>query len=122
MNYISKQSTQKNKRLVGSEYEKIAMDSLAKKGYTIICNNYRCKFGEIDIIAKMQECLVFVEVKYKASSLYGYPRESVNYKKQQRIRLTAKFYLRQYEKYEVSCRFDVIEILGDTLTHLEAAF
>ncbi|WP_242875926.1 YraN family protein [Cellulosilyticum sp. I15G10I2] len=122
MSYMQKQSMQKNKRLIGAAYEKLATDSLTAKGYTIICNNYRCKVGEIDIVAKIQECIVFIEVKYRANSLYGFPREAVNYKKQQRIKLTAKCYLRQHEKYEVSCRFDVIEILGDVLTHIEGAF
>lgn len=122
MNCTPKQSTRKNKRLIGTAYEKRAMEWLDDKGYTIICSNYRCKLGEIDIIAEIDGCTVFVEVKYKASSLYGYPREAVNYKKQQRIMVTAKFYLRQYKKYEVSCRFDVIEILGDVITHIEAAF
>lgn len=122
MNSMQKQNSIKNKRAIGTYYEKQAADCLLKKGYTILCSNYRCKLGEVDIIAKIDGCIVFVEVKYKASSVYGYPREAVNYKKQQRIRLTAKYYLRQYEKYEVSCRFDVIEFLGDTITHLEAAF
>jgi putative endonuclease len=108
--------------MVGAAYEKLAAAYLVRKGYSIICNNYRCKLGEIDIIAEIEGCIVFVEVKYKASSAYGYPREAVHYKKQQRIILAAKCYLKQYKKYEVSCRFDVIEILGDILTHLEAAF
>jgi putative endonuclease len=119
---MQKQKTQENRRLVGAAYERLAAEHLIKKGYSIICSNYRCKLGEIDIVAEMEGCTVFVEVKYKANSLYGYPREAVNYKKQQRIMLTAKFYLRQYKHYEVNCRFDVIEIIGDKITHLEAAF
>lgn len=119
---MQKQKELHNKRAIGAEYEKLASKCLLDKGYRILCNNYRCKLGEVDIIAEIDDCTVFVEVKYKANALYGYPREAVNYKKQQRIILTAKFYLRQYKKYEVNCRFDVIEILGDVITHLEAAF
>lgn len=119
---MPKQSTLKNKRLIGLEYEKLAGAYLVNKGYKLLCYNYRCKQGEIDIVAQLDACVVFVEVKYRTNSLYGYPREAVNYKKQQRILQTARFYLRQHMKYEVSCRFDVIEILGDAITHLEAAF
>ena len=122
MSCTPKQSKPENKRAIGTEYEKLATRCLIDKGYTIVCNNYRCKTGEIDIIAELEGCIVFVEVKYKASTLYGYPREAVTYRKQQRILLAAKFYLRQYKKYEVGCRFDVIEVLGKTITHIEAAF
>lgn len=122
MNCMQKQKTSINKRIIGSHYEKKAADFLKEKGYFILCTNYRCRFGEIDIIAQYEKYIVFVEVKFKSNSFYGYPREAVNYKKQQKIKLTAKFYLRQYEKYEVGCRFDVVEILGNEIIQIEAAF
>lgn len=122
MSCTQKQSMQENKRLVGAKYEKVASEYLVSKGYTVTHHNYRCKLGEIDIIAQMDGMTVFIEVKYRKTNLYGMPSQAVNYKKQQRILLTAKYYLRQYEKYEVNCRFDIIEILGDVITHIEAAF
>jgi putative endonuclease len=108
--------------MIGTKYEKIAAEYLLSKGYTVRHHNYRSKLGEIDIVAQINGMTVFVEVKYRKTNLYGRPSQAVNYKKQQRIILTAKYYLRQYEKYEVNCRFDVIEILGDAITHIEAAF
>lgn len=113
---------QENKRQIGAKYEALAAECLVIKGYTILRKNFRCKLGEIDIVAENEDCIVFVEVKYKATTSFGYPREAVSYRKQQRIRLAAQFYLRQHKKHEVSCRFDVIEILGSTMTHIEAAF
>lgn len=122
MNCMQKQSALQNKRSIGTIYEQRAVEYLVQKGYKIVYKNYRCKLGEIDLIAKIQEFTVFIEVKYKASCVFGFPRESVNYKKQQRILLTAKHYLRGHELSEVCCRFDVIEILGEELTHIENAF
>jgi len=119
---MQKQKNPINKRTIGSQYEKLATDYLKNKGYEILCNNYRCKLGEIDIIARFEEAIIFIEVKYRTNSLYGYPREAVHYKKQRRILLAAKWYLREHYNYELNCRFDVIEILDDAMTHIEAAF
>ena len=80
------------------------------------------RFGEIDIIAKDDEYIVFVEEKYRKRVDYGYPREAVDYKKRQHILRTAMYYLRTKIGYEVASRFDVIEILETSITHLEAAF
>ncbi len=119
---MQRQKEHVNKRAIGSQYEELAASYLKEKGYKILGKNFHCPYGEIDIIAEQEDNLIFVEVKYRKNSLYGYPREAVNYKKKQRIELTARFYLRHYYRYEKSCRFDIIEILEDKITHIEAAF
>lgn len=75
--------------------------------------NYRCYFGEIDIIAKDRDVLVFCEVKYRSTLKYGEGLEAVGYKKQRRISMCALYYIT--EKYIEQCpvRFDVISILGN---------
>ena len=71
-----------NKRQLGTDYEDIACDYLQKAGYVILDRNFRSKKGEIDIVAKDNDVIVFVEVKYRKSNSYGYSAEAVNYKKQ----------------------------------------
>lgn len=122
MNYMPKQKGTMNKRAVGSQYEGLATAYLLNKGYVILENNFRCKLGEIDIIAKHNEYIVFIEVKYRKTKQFGYPREALTYQKIRHIVRTAQYYLKIKVGYEKACRFDVIEILGEEITHLEAAF
>ena len=112
-----------NKRTVGSKYEQTAGEFLIKKGYRIIAYNYRCKLGEIDIIALDGDELVFVEVKYRASSRYGSPMEAVNYRKQNKIYMVANYYLmEQHISKYTKVRFDVVGILGKEITLIKNAF
>nr|WP_302596200.1 YraN family protein [uncultured Cellulosilyticum sp.] len=111
-----------NKKAVGKAYEDLATAYLIDKGYSIVEKNYRCKLGEIDIIAKDYDMLVFIEVKYRKTVAFGSPGEAVTYYKKQRILRSAKWYLRQHYYSEINCRFDVIEILDEKLSHVEAAF
>lgn len=106
----------------GSIGESQAEAYLLEQGYEIIETNYKNKIGEIDIIAKLDNRIVFVEVKSRATARFGYPREAVDYKKQQKIRMVADIYLKSRGIYEAYIRFDVIEILAGELTHLIAAF
>lgn len=122
MSYMPKQKSTINKRAVGSHYEGLATAYLLEKGYEILESNFRCKFGEIDIIARDNEYIVFIEVKYRKTKQFGYPREAVTYQKIMHITRTAQYYLLTKVGYEKACRFDVIEILDGTITHLEAAF
>lgn len=111
-----------NKRRLGTEYEQIAGKYLVDLGYEIVCYNYRCKIGEIDIIAKQGETLVFVEVKYRKNANKGNPLEAVNIKKQRVISRCANYYIVGAHCYAISCRFDVIGIMGDEITHVVNAF
>jgi putative endonuclease len=112
----------RNKRQIGTEYEKLASAFLEKQGYEILCFNYRCFFGEIDIIVKDDDTLVFCEVKHRSSDTLGNPLEAVGVKKQQIIYKCAMNYLSYEYKDEVPCRFDVIGFVGDEITHVKDAF
>lgn len=80
-------------------------------GYTIIEENFRCKSGEIDIIAKEDNEIIFIEVKTRTSNRYGEPIEAVNRIKQKHIVLTASYYVFLNHLNESNIRFDVIEVL-----------
>ncbi|MCR4674446.1 MAG: YraN family protein [Lachnospiraceae bacterium] len=110
-------------RKKGSCYEKLAAEEMEKEGYTILEMNYHCKVGEVDIIAKDKEYLVFAEVKYRKNAKTGMPQEAVNFKKQKKISSTAAYYLMSHHfSDDVSVRFDVISILGDEVTIIKNAF
>lgn len=112
-----------NKREIGAHYEERAADYLKGAGYQILARNFRIRTGEIDIVARDGEYLVFVEVKYRADGAYGSPLEAVDYRKQQSIVRTAGFYmLAQGYGTETSCRFDVVAIEGEQITLVQNAF
>lgn len=115
--------------LLGPWGEAQAADYLRRKGYSLVAANYRCRFGEIDLIAQNRRYLVFVEVKLRKNADFAQAREFVDYRKQQRIRATASMYLSRYPT-SLQPRFDVIEIYAPqgmetkklTINHLEDAF
>lgn len=109
-------------RQKGFEYEEKAAVYLKEKGYKILEQNFYTFFGEIDLIARGKETIVFVEVKYRKSIKNGYPQEAVTYKKRQRIIKSAQYYLYQQNAFEKSCRFDVIAVAGEEFLHIENAF
>lgn len=111
-----------NKRKIGAEYEKIAGAYLEKQGYEILEYNYGSRQGEVDIIAKDGEYLVFCEVKYRATQQSGHPSEAVNYKKQKALSKCALYYIMKKKIEEAPCRFDVISICGEKITLLKNAF
>lgn len=111
-----------NKRQIGSYYEQLAKGYLEAKGYHILEANYRIRLGEIDLIARDKEYTVFIEIKYKRSSRHGYPRESVGYAKQQKILQVAAYYMMCRGLTDTPARFDVVELMDGTITHLENAF
>ena len=104
--------------------EEIALKYIISKGGTIVEKNYRTKMGEIDLIARMNGGLVFVEVKSRSNINYGYPCEAVNYKKKRKITNVAKYYILDNSLEDISVRFDVIEIyLTDKkINHIVNAF
>ncbi|WP_408643039.1 YraN family protein [Thermosinus carboxydivorans] len=74
-----------NNIMMGKMGENAAADYLARNGYKILMRNYRCRIGEIDIVAERQGTIVFVEVKTRSSEKFGFPAEAVNYRKQQKL-------------------------------------
>jgi putative endonuclease len=102
-----------NMRASGREWEKAAESFLRRRGLTILKRNYHCRFGEIDLIMKHGNCLVFIEVRYRRRDRYGNGAETVSFTKQSKIVKTAAFFLRRYRRYaSQTCRFDVISV-GD---------
>ncbi|MBU4287313.1 MAG: YraN family protein [Proteobacteria bacterium] len=94
----------------GKKSESIAAKLLKKHGYKILEQNYRTKLGEIDIIAKDKDTLVFVEVKSRSSNLFGNPKWAVTPKKQRKISMVALLYIKSTKQSNVKARFDVVAI------------
>lgn len=112
-----------NKRKEGSIWENLAAAYLAEQGLLILEKNYRTRLGEIDLIAKEKDTLVFVEVKYRKTDRMGLPEEAVTRKKQGTIRKVAESYCSFHWKgTETPCRFDVIAVLGEEITWIKNAF
>jgi len=117
-----------NTRTLGSFGEEEAARFLRRKGYRIVERNFRCRFGEIDIIARKRNILAFVEVKLRKDSRFAEAREFVTRSKQQRILASAQLYLAAHPE-DVQPRFDVVEVYAPegekgkvTVEHLEDAF
>lgn len=114
---------------MGAWGESVAADFLTRKKYKIVSMNYRCRFGEIDIIAENRKYLVFVEVKLRKSDKFAAASDFVDYYKQERLRTTAEIYLSE-NPTNLQPRFDVIEIYAPEgmqtksplINHLEDAF
>jgi len=96
---------------LGKHGEELASEFLESAGLRIIVRNYRNKTGEIDIIARDQETLVFVEVKTRKSLTYGQPYEAVSRKKQKQICRLALYYMTRNKLHDQAVRFDVISIV-----------
>lgn len=112
-----------NKRRIGGCYEEMAADYLKKQGVEILATNYRCKIGEIDIVAKDGNVLVFAEVKYRKTSRNGDPAEAVGYQKRKKISRVAVHYLvTHYSHLEISCRFDVLSMNETEIRWIKNAF
>lgn len=112
-----------NKRAVGAAYERQAGAYLNRQGYRILQYNFRCRQGEIDIVAEDGGCLVFVEVKYRRDAASGQPYEAVDQKKQRSISRTALYYCLTHGYGEnTPCRFDVVSVLGDQIRLIKNAF
>lgn len=112
-----------NNRRKGSIREHLAAAYLAEQGLEILEYNYRTARGEIDLVARERDTLVFVEVKYRKDSRMGFPQEAVTRSKQQTIRQTAAVYLAERtEGAGYPCRFDVVAVLGEEITWIRNAF
>lgn len=107
---------------MGGRYEEKAAEFLRNQGAVILEQNFRCRSGEIDLIARDGKYLVFVEVKYRSGRNSGYASAAVDWHKQKQICRTAQFYLLRHGIGDVPCRFDVIAIDGDHLEWIKNAF
>ncbi len=111
---------------LGSEGEDLAVRFLQKKGYRIVARNYKTPVGEIDIIARDGDTIVFIEVKTRTDISFGYPFEAVNKRKRQKLKNLALLYLKRQGK-ESPVRFDVLSIFymdngKKDIEHIKDAF
>ena len=98
---------------ISKSAEDLACSYLEEQGLSLITANYSCKLGEIDLIMKDQDVLVFVEVRYRKDSDYGDGAETITRFKQNKIKKAATFYLQENDLYDkVPCRFDVVSVSG----------
>ena len=117
-------STQKN---LGKLGEDCAAKFLEAAGYTIVARNFRIRSAEIDIIAQLDNVIVFVEVKARSNIRHGLPSEAVNLRKQKKIIEAAGVFLQDEKFCDYACRFDVVEIYlrgerVEDINHIENAF
>jgi len=117
--------TEKTKTL-GKKGEDIAAAFLEKKEYNILFRNYKCSFGEIDIIAKHKKTLSFIEVKTRSTKKYGLPQEAVTPAKQAKISRVALEFVQRYKMENRAARFDVVSVQslndGSEVDLIENAF
>ncbi|MCI9125653.1 MAG: YraN family protein [Eubacterium sp.] len=112
-----------NTRVVGGNYEEQCVNYLKQHGFQIAAQNYKCKIGEIDIIAVKNNILRFIEVKYRKNEFFGFPIEAVNKRKQNKIMKTALWFLGENKEYEnMQCSFDVISITENDVEYLFNCF
>lgn len=113
---------------IGNYGENLALDYLNKNNYDILCKNFRTRNGEIDIICKFKDIIVFIEVKSRYSYTFGFPSEAVTYLKQKQIFNLSKYFLLKNKLSNYNCRFDVIEVCFNkndnlyNINHLKDAF
>ena len=127
---VAMNNNKTEKRKIGDRGEAIAAEHLKAKGYEIIARNFRCKAGELDIVARLGDVLCFAEVKTRRPAggyAYGRPCEAVDWKKQRRLLTAAGVFVRLNPRLAgLQPRMDVIEVelMGQAakVTHIESAF
>lgn len=120
---IKRRSLRSSKE-VGNDYEQLAAEYLVKNGYKIIKRNYRLRSGEIDIIARKEDIISFIEVKYRKNSDYGNGLDAVTIEKQKKISKAALHFIAYNNISEkITFSFDVIDIEGEGyINHIKNAF
>lgn len=98
-------------RNMGQQGENMAFSYICQQGYRVVERNYRCPYGEVDLIAKDGEIFVFIEVKSRQSTLFGQPEEAVDFKKRKKLSTVALWYLAEKKIDNYHARFDVVSIL-----------
>lgn len=113
----NKPKKQSPTRTTGNFAEELALQYLRKEKFQFVARQYSCKMGELDLIMKDKDAIVFIEVRYRESKAFGEPFESITRPKQRKLIRTALFYLKCHPwTAHFSARFDVISITGSQLT------
>ena len=114
------------RQALGKRGEDLACEELTRRGYTIVDRRFRTRCGELDIVARDADVLVFVEVKARTGRNFGTPLESITWQKRQRLSAMAEAYLCARRLAGSACRFDVVAILeeqgGHTVELIKGAF
>lgn len=111
-----------NQNNAGLEAEKLAATFLTNHGLKLVTQNYHCRYGEIDLVMKEADFLVFVEVRLRSNSQFGTARASITRKKQQKLIATAQHFLQSYDSAshkDSACRFDAILMNKADLNSIE---
>ena len=109
------------RQLIGKKGERAAAEYLKEQGYEIVDTNFRCPFGEVDIIAQKDDVVAFVEVKTRSGTSFGMPNEAVGADRRARYIACAKYYF-SGRQTDFTVRFDIIEVLKGEINHIECAF
>lgn len=113
---------------IGNYGEDISYDFLKKQGYFVLSRNFRTKYGEIDIICKKNDLIIFIEIKSRYNYNHGSPIEAITYSKQMQIIKLCKFYIYTNNLIKYNVRFDVIEVFFNmdnnlhSINHITDAF
>lgn len=99
-----------SRKEIGDRGEKLAGEYLKKKGYKLRQQNYRCRYGEIDIIAEKKKVLVFIEVRTKTGTAFGTPEESVTAVKKEKLIASAMDYLSSHDNLPQQWRIDFVAV------------
>src|SRR6266516_788340 len=109
----NRKKTDKARQGLSRTVDRLEADELSRRGYHILEKNFRCSYGEIDLVAEDAQDLIFVEVKTRRGSAYGLPEEAVTLRKQRKIVQVASYYLDLHTCSERSWRIDVVAVQLD---------
>ena len=115
-------SSQGGGRANGKLAEELAARFLEKRGLAVLARNVRCRGGELDLVCRDEQTLVFVEVRLRRSEAFGGAAASITATKQRRVILAARHYLATHGKSECACRFDCVLLDGENIDWLRDAF
>jgi len=105
---------------LGKRGEALAFEEIKRLGYTHIVKNYRCRLGEVDLVAKDGDVLVFIEIKTRRGRSLGFAKEAVNVRKQKQLSKVALSYMKANDCCDVSARFDVVAVsVGSGVPQIE---
>ncbi len=96
---------------LGLDGEQLAVEALTARGYVVLARRYRTRFGELDIVARDGDALVFVEVKARRGVTFGQPADAVHWRKRRRLARLAEAFIAEARLHHLPCRFDVVAII-----------
>ena len=103
-----------NTRAAGARWETRAAEELSRAGLTLVARNWHCRYGELDLIMREGQVLVFVEVRYRDAGVHGDGMDSIGPAKRQKLVRSAQLFLAAHPAYaDLTCRFDVIAYAAD---------